>query len=131
MSDDYEQVARGKLKLKTDSNKISKKKKKDKKNREKLELEHGNHQQAEALNGIQSAAPRRTMTKAELSFKKMQEKMVCAALCNQNSYQIISSFVFLCAYLSFASSFSCSKRNESWKRHHKRINNASRNSMNI
>lgn len=77
MSDEYEQVARGKLKLKTDSNKISKKKKKDKKNREKLEREHEHHQHNEKLNGIQSSAPGRTMTKAELSFKKMQEKMVC------------------------------------------------------
>lgn len=76
MSDEYEHVARGKLKLKTDSNKISKKKKKDKKNREKLEREHESHK--ETLNGIQSSsAPGRTMTKAELSFKKMQEKMVC------------------------------------------------------
>lgn len=75
MSDEYEHVARSKLKLKTDSNKISKKKKKDKKNRDKLEREHEQHK--EALNDIQSSsAPRRTMTKAELSFKKMQEKMV-------------------------------------------------------
>lgn len=77
MSDDYEHVARGKLKLKSDSSKISKKKKKDKKNREKLEREHEIHQHNETLNGIQSTAPGRTMTKAELSFKKMQEKMVC------------------------------------------------------
>lgn len=71
MSDEYEHVARGKLKLKTDSNKISKKKKKkkDKKEREKLELELEERQHI-------PQAPSRQMTKAELSFKKMQEKMV-------------------------------------------------------
>lgn len=77
MSDEYEHVARSKLKLKSDSKTISKKKKKDKKNREKLEREHENNQHQETLNGSQSAASGRTMTKAELSFKKMQEKMVC------------------------------------------------------
>lgn len=72
MSDEYEQVARGKLKLKTDSNKVSKKKKKkDKKNREKLERE------LEERQNTTQQAPARQMTKAELSFKKMQEKMVC------------------------------------------------------
>lgn len=70
MSDEYEHVARGKLKLKTDSNKVSKKKKKkDKKEREKLERELEERQHI-------PQAPVRQMTKAELSFKKMQEKMV-------------------------------------------------------
>lgn len=70
MSDEYEHVARGKLKLKTDSSKISKKKKKkDKKEREKLERELEERQHI-------PQAPARQMTKAELSFKKMQEKMV-------------------------------------------------------
>lgn len=69
MSDEYEHVARGKLKLKTDSNKVSKKnKKKDKKERKQLEREH------EQMKNM-AQAPARQMTKAELSFKKMQEKM--------------------------------------------------------
>lgn len=71
MSDEYENVARGKLKLKTDSSKVSKKKKKDKKNREKLERELEKQKQSQI-----PQAPARQMTKAELSFKKMQEKMV-------------------------------------------------------
>lgn len=100
MSDEYEHVARGKLKLKTDSNKISKKKKKDKKNREKLELEHGNHQHADTLNGSQSAAPRRTMTKAELSFKKMQEKMVSSSQKNREFFRL--KCVHLFAFVSFS-----------------------------
>lgn len=77
MPDEYEHVARGKLKLKTDSNKISKKKKKDPIHREKFEIQHENYQNRNRSNGIQSAAPRQTMTKAELSFKKMRDKMVC------------------------------------------------------
>lgn len=76
MSDAYDHVARGKLQLKTDSSKISKKKKKkDKKNREKLELEL---EQEKQNNTTQASA--RQMTKAEQSFKKMQEKMV--NICN-------------------------------------------------
>lgn len=83
MSDEYEQVARGKLKLKTDSNKVSKKHKKHKKNKEKehekLEREH------EKLKNAQQA-PGRQMTKAELSFKKMQEKMVSKMKQNINHF---------------------------------------------
>lgn len=99
MADEYEHVARSKLKLKTDSSKISKKKKKDKKNREKLEREH--EQQREALNDSQSsAAPRRTMTKAELSFKKMQEKMVSRIFPN---FQLKWMAFVLCGVLSLLS----------------------------
>lgn len=77
MSDEYENVARGKLKLKTDSNKVNKKnkKKKDKRNREKLEREFEeqmNKLEAEKANAQQ----RPTMTKAEMAFKKMQDKIV-------------------------------------------------------
>lgn len=77
MADEYEHVARSKLKLKTDSNKISKKKKKDKKKREKLEreLDQEQHYNREKIDNAPQA-PVRSMTKAELSFKKMQEKMV-------------------------------------------------------
>lgn len=70
MSDEYDQVARGKLRLKTDSSKVSKKKKKkDKKQREQLERELEERQK-------NSQASARQMTKAEQSFKKMQDKMV-------------------------------------------------------
>lgn len=138
MSDEYEQVARGKLKLKSDSSKVSKKKKKDKKNREKLEREHENHQHKDKSNGTPSAAaPGRTMTKAELSFKKMQEKMVCVFKKNQNfahfvaSMQICLVIIVSIAFICFSFLFSFSKRKESWKKHHKRINNVSRNSTNI
>lgn len=123
MSDEYEQVARGKLKLKTDSSKISKKKKKDKKNREKMERQSEEYN--EKIQNIPQA-PVRQLTKAELSFKKMQEKMVSDGcirlysvqnLCNE---RIFNEF-FIC----------CSKKKESWKKHHKHTNNEWKNSMNI
>lgn len=91
MSDEYEHVARGKLKLKTDSSKVSKKKKKkDKKNREQMEREHETNYSDEKLNNIPQA-PVRTMTKAELSFKKMQEKMVSIEICTLLFY---GKFIF-------------------------------------
>lgn len=80
MSDSYELVARGKLKLKTDteSSKNKKKRKKDKK-KERERLDRGVRQEQETYDEEQriAAAPKiQQMTKAELSFKKMQEKMV-------------------------------------------------------
>lgn len=108
MSDEYEQVARGKLKLKTDSSKISKKKKKDKKNREKLERELEKEKQNNA-----SQAPARQMTKAELSFKKMQEKMV-------NIFEycgILYIFQMRNLILTKSNHFNFSKRNELWRKH--------------
>lgn len=91
MSDEYEQVARGKLKLKTDSSKISKKKKKDKKNREKMERQSEEYN--EKIQNIPQA-PVRQLTKAELSFKKMQEKMVSdgcirCQICVMNEFLMI------------------------------------------
>lgn len=74
MSDEYDNVARGKLKLKTDSNKVSKnKKKKDKKDREMVEREI-EEQMRKAASAEQPQS--RTMTKAEMAFKKMQNKIV-------------------------------------------------------
>lgn len=96
MSDEYEHVARGKLKLKTDSSKVSKKKKKkDKKNREQMEREHETNYSDEKLNNIPQA-PVRTMTKAELSFKKMQEKMVSENLFSSSNIRLncVCLFVF-------------------------------------
>lgn len=95
MSDEYEHVARGKLKLKTDSNKISKKqKKKDQLNWEKLQIEHESYQQKKIVNASQSVALLRTKTKAELSFKKMQDKMV--------RIEMKKRFIFLFAHFSCA-----------------------------
>lgn len=83
MSDEYDLVARGKLKLKTDSisSKDKKKKKKEKK-RERERLERGVRQEQETIDEEvrANAAPKgATMTKAEMSFKKMQQKMVSFA----------------------------------------------------
>lgn len=80
MSDAYDLVARGKLKLKTDSesSKNIKKKKKDKK-RERERLDRGVRQEQETYDEDQriASAPKvPKMTKAEMSFKKMQDKMV-------------------------------------------------------
>lgn len=119
MSDEYEQVARGKLKLKTDSSKISKKKKKDKKNREKMERQSEEYN--EKIQNIPQA-PVRQLTKAELSFKKMQEKMVSDG-CIRCQICVMNKFLMNFLY--------CSKKNESWKKHHKHTNNEWKNSMNI
>lgn len=76
MGDEYDNVARGKLKLKTDSNNVNKKKKKkNKKNREKMDKQYEdeiNKYESEKTNSQQ----RPTMTKAEMAFKKMQAKIV-------------------------------------------------------
>lgn len=74
MDDDYAQVARGPLKLKKDSEIKKKKKKKSKsKDKEKMEKVLIDKPPAEET---QSKAPVRPLTKAELAFKKMQEKIV-------------------------------------------------------
>jgi hypothetical protein len=67
MSDEYAKVARGKLKLKTDGE-ISKKKKK-KKDKEKERVD-------KIMAEVGTSKPASELTKAELSFKKMQDKMV-------------------------------------------------------
>lgn len=89
MSDDYSHVAKGKLKLKTDgSGDMKKKNKKRKREKEKLKsnAEHTirdemTQDQAAATGGrtdgpSSSSVARRTLTKAELAFKQMQEKTV-------------------------------------------------------
>ncbi|XP_055383217.1 protein FAM32A [Condylostylus longicornis] len=83
MSDDeYSTVARGKLKLKTDSENSIKKKKKSKKNkskeREKIEKalkKDGGEQTFVNTPQSESNPSTRQLTKAEVSFKKQQEKM--------------------------------------------------------
>lgn len=72
MSDEYANVARGKLKLKTDSD-ISKKKKK-KKSKDK-ELEKIEKTSVETVKIVSSTGENSRYTKAELAFKKQQEKI--------------------------------------------------------
>ncbi|XP_050073433.1 protein FAM32A [Anopheles maculipalpis] len=88
MSDEYQHVSKSKLKLKNDSDAKKKHKKKDKKkDKEKImravleDPDQGakdrkrQQQQQDAQAGSTSVAGGRTLTKAEESFKKMQEKM--------------------------------------------------------
>lgn len=75
MSDEYDFVAKGKLKLKTDSNISKKKKKKKNKKKDQEKLEKGAQQMSDE--GTRPAIPSAPkMTKAEIAFKKGQEKMV-------------------------------------------------------
>ncbi|XP_053660628.1 protein FAM32A [Anopheles marshallii] len=81
MSDEYQHVSKSKLKLKNDSDTKKKHKKKDKqKQKDKMiraVLENpGEGTSEERKQQAQSNTPvGRTLTKAEESFKKMQEKM--------------------------------------------------------
>ncbi|XP_038111665.1 protein FAM32A-like [Culex quinquefasciatus] len=79
MSDEYQHAARGKLKLKSDSEIKKKKKKKSKdKDKEKLreKVEKSLEQSGSGNGQQQQVKPTgRVLTKAEESFKKMQEKM--------------------------------------------------------
>lgn len=119
MSDDYSHVAKGKLKLKTDgSGDMKKKNKKRKREKEKLKsnAEHTirdemTQDQAAATGGrtdgpSSSSVARRTLTKAELAFKQMQEKTVgdlLEELPEGQSFILDVHFIY-------------SKRNGSWKR---------------
>jgi protein FAM32A len=72
---EYECVARGKLKLKSDGEVKKKKKKKDKdKELTKEKIEKVSSETIEIKSPSGSSG--RQLTKAEVSFKKMQEKMV-------------------------------------------------------
>jgi protein FAM32A len=73
MGDEYEHVAKGKLKLKTDSD-ISKKKKKKKSKDKDKEMEKISQTDASTVKFTDNNHERK-LTQAELSFKKMQEKM--------------------------------------------------------
>lgn len=100
MPDEYEKVARGKLKLKTDGE-ISKKKKK-KRDKEK-ELEKVAYVDPSTVQIAEPSAYERKLTKAEQSFKKMQDKMVRFRTSLPNTLILNPKFL-------------CSKRNESWKK---------------
>lgn len=83
MSDEYSNVARGKLKLKTDEGGVSKKKsKKSKRDKDKLKagVEHTTIHDDISRNqdgsSSSSTNTKRKLTKAEMAFKQMQEKTV-------------------------------------------------------
>lgn len=79
--DEYECVARGKLKLKKDSE-IKKKKKKKSKNKDKEKLMEKVMIEKPESDSNSNEPPVRQLTKAELSCKKMQEKMVSGRVRN-------------------------------------------------
>jgi protein FAM32A len=73
MSDEYAKVSRGKLKLKTDGEISKKKKKKKDKDREREAVANIDR---ETIQVNEPTSSERKLTKAEMSFKKMQDKMV-------------------------------------------------------
>lgn len=73
MSDEYAKVSKGKLKLKSDSEISKKKKKKKDKDREREKIANTS---SETINIAPETSTGRKLTKAEQSFKKMQDKMV-------------------------------------------------------
>uniref|UniRef100_A0A182M2V5 Protein FAM32A n=1 Tax=Anopheles culicifacies TaxID=139723 RepID=A0A182M2V5_9DIPT len=79
MSDEYQHVSKSKLKLKNDSDTKKKHKKKDKKKeKEKIiraVMEDPGKSEDRKQQAQTSKTEGRTLTKAEESFKKMQEKM--------------------------------------------------------
>jgi len=84
-SSEYDMVSKGKLKLKTDSDHKKKKKKDKKKLKEKVEKTVETYEDDKLRNANTSnsyydptthSASGRKLTKAELAFKAMQEKMV-------------------------------------------------------
>lgn len=75
MSNEYDLVAKGKLRIKSDSScEIKKKKKHKKKDKEKLERVADQLEMSEST--PTDSCKKLNMTKAEMAFKKMQEKMV-------------------------------------------------------
>lgn len=79
MSDEYAKVSRGKLKLKTDGEISKKKKKKKDKDRERDKIVNIDRSTIEIV-PQESSSTGRKLTKAEESFKKMQDKMVSLTL---------------------------------------------------
>jgi protein FAM32A len=75
MPDEYAKVAKGKLKLKTDGEISKKKKKKKDKEREK-ERDKVAYTDSSTVQIGEPSNYERKLTKAEQSFKKMQDKMV-------------------------------------------------------
>lgn len=71
MADEYSSVSRGRLKLKTDSEISKKKKKKKSKDKEKEMIEKTSTETIQIVSTSESSR----YTKAELAFKKQQEKI--------------------------------------------------------
>lgn len=86
MADEYEKVARGKLKLKTDGEISKKKKKKRDKERER---EKAANVDASVIQIVEPTSGR-PLTKAEESFKKMQDKMVSHKVTSSKFKQLMS-----------------------------------------
>lgn len=78
MSDAYANVARGKLKLKTDGEITKKKKKNHDKEKVREQVQKTDPDTVEVAQP--DTSPERKLTKAEMSFKKMQEKTVSRSL---------------------------------------------------
>lgn len=81
-ADEYDMVAKGKLRLKVnDSSCEIKKNKKHKKKKDKEKLERAaaaaSAEHNESTERSSNDSTKLKMTKAEMAFKKMQEKMVC------------------------------------------------------
>lgn len=76
MSDEYAKVSRGKLKLKTDGEISKKKKKKKDKEKEREKIANSDSSTIQINSEQESSSTTRKLTKAEMSFKKMQDKMV-------------------------------------------------------
>lgn len=93
MSDEYAKVARGKLKLKTDSHISKKKKKKRDKEREREQFANVDNSTIEVVQ--EASSSQRKLTKAEESFKKMQEKMVSSRNVFSNFIRILNSHKFI------------------------------------
>ncbi|XP_059617678.1 protein FAM32A [Phlebotomus argentipes] len=75
MSDDeYSHVSKGKLKLKSDGEVRKKKKKKKDKEKMKEKVQTAIAEGSTGSTGSASGGSKRVLTKAEMSFKKMQEK---------------------------------------------------------
>lgn len=76
MSDEYAKVSRGKLKLKTDGEISKKKKKKKDKEKEREMIANADSSTIQVGEQSNDNTSTRKLTKAEMSFKKMQDKMV-------------------------------------------------------
>lgn len=72
MADEYASVSRGRLKLKTDSEISKKKKKKKSKDKEREMIEKTS---TETIQIVPTSSESARYTKAELAFKKQQEKI--------------------------------------------------------
>lgn len=80
MADEYAHVSKGKLKLKTDSEISKKKKKKKSKELKEQAMKSTDSDAVRDIKEVKRQDSKRPLTKAEQSFKQMQEKMVCISI---------------------------------------------------